>query len=129
METLLVRLKPYDPRRGFKLRRFTFAGIRFQPEQGWYRVEKSVGEYLRSVRATTSDEHSPPAFDVHTDTEAQALDDKEADKAKQVHRATDHLELVPARPVGTVTTPEPSAATPAKPHSGTDREPRRGKRA
>ena len=47
MDTLLVRLKPYDPRRGCVLRRFTFAGIRFQDERGWYRVEKRIGEYLR----------------------------------------------------------------------------------
>ena len=46
-DTLLVRLKPFDPRRGFVLRRFTFAGIRFQSERGWYRVEKPVAERLR----------------------------------------------------------------------------------
>jgi len=35
METLLVRLKPFEPRRGFVLKRFTFAGIKFHDERGW----------------------------------------------------------------------------------------------
>ena len=49
-DTLLVRLKPYDPRRGHVLRRYTYAGIKFQEERGWYRVERPVAEYLRAVR-------------------------------------------------------------------------------
>ena len=43
MQTLLVRLKPYDPRRGFVLRRYTYRGIKFHEERGWYRVDKDVG--------------------------------------------------------------------------------------
>lgn len=53
-DTLLVRLKPYDPRRGHVLRRFTYAGIKFQEERGWYRVERPVAEYLRAVATLTS---------------------------------------------------------------------------
>ncbi len=64
MQTLLVRLKPYDPRRGFVLRRYTYRGIKFHEERGWYRVDKDVGEYLRSVRQVPGDEHAPLAFDV-----------------------------------------------------------------
>ena len=62
-DTLLVRLKPYDPRRGFVLRRFTYAGIRFQDERGWYRVERKVGEHLRAVRTVPTDKYAPLAFD------------------------------------------------------------------
>ena len=35
METMLVRLKSFDPRRGAVLRRFTYAGIKFHEERGW----------------------------------------------------------------------------------------------
>ncbi|HJK90608.1 MAG TPA: hypothetical protein RMH85_18860 [Polyangiaceae bacterium LLY-WYZ-15_(1-7)] len=91
MQTLLVRLKPYDPRRGFVLRRYTYRGIKFHEERGWYRVDKEVGEYLRSVRQVPGDEHAPLAFDVHTEAEAKAL---EADEAKATTRkkATDPVE-------------------------------------
>ena len=72
-DTLLVRLKPYDPRRGHVLRRYTYAGIKFQEERGWYRVEKAVAEYLRGVRETPTDRYSPLAFDVCTEDEAQRV--------------------------------------------------------
>ena len=82
METLLVRLKPYDPRRGFVLRRFTYKGIKFQEERGWYRVEKPVADYLAGVRQVEHNPHSPLAFDVQTDEEAKALDAREESEAK-----------------------------------------------
>ena len=81
-DTLLVRLKPYDPRRGFVLRRFTYAGIRFQDERGWYRVERKVGEHLRAVRTVPTDKYAPLAFDVCTEAEAKALDAGESEAAK-----------------------------------------------
>ena len=71
-DTLLVRLKPYDPRRGHVLRRYTYAGIKFQEERGWYRVERPVAEYLRAVREVPSDRYAPLAFDVCTEAEAKA---------------------------------------------------------
>ena len=59
-DTLLVRLKPYDPRRGHVLRRYTYAGIKFQEERGWYRVERPVAEYLRACLLYTSGIGFPP---------------------------------------------------------------------
>ena len=50
MQTLLVRLKPYDPRRGFVLRRYTYRGIKFHEERGWYRVDKAVAHELVGFR-------------------------------------------------------------------------------
>ena len=44
METVFVRLKPYDPRRGYVLRRYTYRGIKFQEERGWFRVPKDVAD-------------------------------------------------------------------------------------
>jgi len=110
MDTMLVRLKPFDPRRGQVLRRFTHAGIKFHGERGWYRVEKAVAEYLRAVRHRSADPNSPPAFDVCTEEEAKALDAREKDTANARKAATDDIKLSVARPAGAVTTadlPEP----------------------
>lgn len=97
METMLVRLKSFDPRRGQMVRRFTYAGIKFHEERGWYRVEKSVAEYLRSVRQVAGDEVTPLAFDVCTEEEAKALDTREASEAKVRKAAADDVRLSPAR--------------------------------
>ncbi len=125
METLLVRLKPYDPRRGHVLRRYTYAGIKFQEERAWYRVEKAVAEHLRSVRQVPSDEYAPLAFDVCTEVEARALEAKESDAAKFKRSATDDLKVVPARPAGALTTDDLSRPTAAP---AEEKDARRGKR-
>jgi hypothetical protein len=113
METMLVRLKAYDPRRGYVLRRFTYKGIKFHEEHGWYRVEKSVAEYLSQVTEPPSLPGAPLAFDVCTESEAQALEvkEKEASTARKV--ASDDIKLSVARPVERVQTTE--AGEPARP--------------
>ncbi|MGI5865871.1 MAG: hypothetical protein ACOX6T_27965 [Myxococcales bacterium] len=124
MDTLLVRLKPYDPRRGHVLRRYTYAGIKFQEERGWYRVEKAVAEYLRNVREVPSDRYSPLAFDVCTEAEAKALEAAETEASKVKRSATDDLKVVPARPAAAMTTDDlPKATT-----KDDDKDARRGKR-
>ena len=102
METMLVRLKSFDPRRGQVLRRYTYAGIKFHEERGWYRVEKAVADYLRAVRQVAGDEVSQLAFDVCTEEEAKALDTREESEAKVRKAAADDVRLSPAR--GDVTT-------------------------
>ena len=125
METLLVRLKPHDPRRGHKLRRFTYCGIKFQEERGWYRVDKDVADYLREVRQVHSDEHAPRAFDVCTADEAKALDAQEKETAVTRKSAADDIKLSPAR--GSVTSADlPDApADAAKPKSSGARKTKR----
>jgi hypothetical protein len=116
METLLVRLKDYDPRRGNVLRRYTYRGIKFVPERGWYRVDRPTAEYLRAVRQDMNNPHSPPAFDVATEEEAQRLDTVEAAR-EQKKPATD--------PVDATTAEQPAARPPARPRGGDGvREPR-----
>ena len=97
MTTMLVRLKPHDPRRGCVLRRFTYRGIKFHDERGWYRVEKEIAEYLRGVRQVPGDEHSPPAFDVCTEDEARMIDVREREGAVPRSSATDDIKLSSAR--------------------------------
>lgn len=77
METRLVRLKAGEARRGYVLRRFTYKGIKFVPERGWYRVAKAIADYLETVRHVSGDDHSPLAFDVCTEEEAKALEERE----------------------------------------------------
>jgi hypothetical protein len=102
METMLVRLRSFDPRRGQVLRRYTYAGIRFHEERGWYRVDKGVAEYLKTVRQVAGDDVSPLAFDACSDDEAKALDVREETDAKVRKAAADDVKLSPAR--GDVTT-------------------------
>ncbi len=82
MQTMLVRLKPYNPRRGFVTKRFTYRGVKFQSERGWYRVEKEIADYLRGVKQIHGDEHSPDAFDVKTPSEAERLEEVEESEAR-----------------------------------------------
>jgi hypothetical protein len=123
METLLVRLKLYDPRRGLVLRRYTYRGIRFQEDRGWYRVEKDVGEYLRCVRQS-SDPHAALAFDVCSEEEAKSLDAKELAESNPRRPATDDLVVSTARLEGS-----PSADNVAMPpdDSGSPRRTRKEK--
>ena len=132
METLLVRLKPYDPRRGHVLRRYTYAGIKFQEERGWYRVEKPVAEYLRAVHEVPTDGYSPLAFDVCTEEEAKALEAGESEATKVKRSATDDLKVVPSRPAVTTEDlqPKPTQPTSAQPTPAKDDDggAKRGKR-
>lgn len=93
METLFVRLKPYDPRRGHVLRRYTYRGIKFQEERGWFRVPKDVADYLRAVHQVPGDEHSPLAFDVCTEAEAKGVDAKEKESAVTRKTASDEIKV------------------------------------
>lgn len=98
-----VRLKPYDPKKGHKIRQYMVFGIRFEESKGWYRVpavfirynnenepesQIDVVDYLRQVRQDNDDPDSPLAFDVCTPAEAKALDDAvKAAKARAVASA------------------------------------------
>ncbi len=90
--TMLVRLKPYAPRRGHVLRRYTYKSIKFQAERGWYRVEEEVAEYLREIHQIPSDEHSPHAFEVCTEKEAKALEAEREAEANRGKRAADAVD-------------------------------------
>jgi len=103
VESMLVRLKPYDPRRGHVLRRYTYSGVKIHEERGWHRVSKAVAEYLKTVKQVAADEYSPLAFDVCTDDEAKALDVREEVETKVRRSATDEVRLSPARNEGVVT--------------------------
>jgi hypothetical protein len=70
---MLARLKPYNPKRGFKIRRFSVHGIRFDVGGKWYVVDPHVAEYLKTVKNDNNDPDSPFAFDVCTEEAAKTL--------------------------------------------------------
>lgn len=139
METLLVRLKPYDKRRGQLLRSYSFSGIRFDASCGWYRVEKPVGDYLREVFEQPGDPYTPKAFYVcATEDEARTIDAAEQVEAPAPRGPGDPLQVVTTPAVAggpvqaTATTQAagaPVAAPPAQnpPAAGSEQD-RRNKR-
>jgi len=96
-ETTLVRLKPFNKKKGHLLRRYTYRGIRFQESHGWTRVRKEIADYLEQVHQIPGDEDSPLAFDVHSATEAKAIDKKEAEDAQKKTPAEQATEVAEAR--------------------------------
>lgn len=85
----LVRLKPYDPKRGHVIRRYTAFSIRFEEARGWYKVADEVAAYLGTVHQVPGDEDSALAFDVCSEEEAQRLETAEKKKAEERARAAE----------------------------------------
>jgi len=105
-QTMLVRLKPYNPKRVHLLRRFTYRGVRFMEDRGWYRVDEEIAGYLRDVRQVDSDPDSPLAFDVCTEEEARAIEEKERKEKRRRARVQEAITVneataEPSSPGGT----------------------------
>lgn len=98
-ETRLVRLKRGEAKRGYVLQRFTYKGLKFMAERGWYRVSKEAADYLETVHQIPGDEHSRKAFDVCTDAEAKAMDERES-KEDRPALATEAIPLASPREEG-----------------------------
>lgn len=76
----LVRIKPYNPRAGNVLRKYTLSahdGMRFDVDRGWYRVDDAIADVLRQVRMIDGDELSPYAFEICDEDEAKRINDAE----------------------------------------------------
>ena len=85
----LIRIKPYDPKRGHLVRRYTAFSIRLEESRGWYRVADDVAEYLSKVHQAPHDDDSPLVFDVCTEAEAKALEEAERKKAEERAKAAE----------------------------------------
>lgn len=96
-ETMLVRLKPYNKKKGHVLRRYIYRGLRFQEGRGWTRVRKDIADYLAKVHQIPGDEDSSLAFDVCTDAEARKIDDQEAQDAQAKTPAEQATDVAEAR--------------------------------
>ncbi len=105
---LLARLKPFDGKR-FVRRSVTVFGIKFIGDRGWYRVDDSVADYIRTIVQRDEDPDSPPAFDVCTDAEAHAIDEREKKHALR-RDAAQAEDARPAMRVHNVARPGAAAA-------------------
>lgn len=80
--TKLVRLKPYDPKRGHLLQRFMFAGHRFLESRGWYEVPAALAAQLEVLKQPPGRNRHPDdvplAFDVVDKAEAKQIDKRES---------------------------------------------------
>lgn len=98
----LVRLKPYDPKKGHVLQRYTAFSIRFEEHRGWYKIADEIAAYLATVHQTPGDEDSPLAFDVCTEDEAQRIESTEKKKVEERARAAEpHVTDIAARDLTT----------------------------
>jgi hypothetical protein len=85
----LVRIKPFDTKKGHVIRRYTVFATTFEEHKGWYRVSNEVAAYLATVRQTPNDEDTPYAFDVVTQDDAEKIDQAERKKAEERARAAE----------------------------------------
>ncbi len=79
--TKYVRIKPFNPQKGFKSKTYTFQSQIFREEKGWYEVSDKLAAKLVDITNEPYNPESKPVFDVCTPEEAQALEDFEARKA------------------------------------------------
>lgn len=97
-----VRLKPFNPKRGYKIRRYHIGGILFREDRGWYRMrDEALLAKLERLTQDPSDPDSKPLFDICSEKEAMALDDKE--QVKEGRAAPKQAQAVAPRST-TVTT-------------------------
>lgn len=85
----LIRLKPFDAKKGHVIRRYTAFATTFEEHKGWYRVTDHVAAYLATVHQVPNEEDSPLAFDVCTQDEAERIDAAEKKKAEERARAAE----------------------------------------
>lgn len=72
-----VRIHPFDPRRGFKVKRYIVLGVRFEADKGWYEVPD---DYIPELKSCVQDVSAPvpvPVFQVATKEEAMETARKE----------------------------------------------------
>jgi hypothetical protein len=79
-----VRIKPYDPQKGYLRRRYMRDGKLYDVEKGWYLVDDEAAEILRTVSQHEYDksEHPVPAFDICDNKAAVDAINKKEQKAQ-----------------------------------------------
>jgi hypothetical protein len=92
-QTMLVRLRAHEPKKGLVLKQYTYKGVRFQAGRGWYKVSGELAAYLANVHSVPGDPDTPLAFDVRTLDEARAMDENDRKAARQVLPAEEPLDV------------------------------------
>lgn len=108
----LVRVKPYDKRRGQLVRSYGYGGYTYKVEQGWVLVSALVAEYLATTLQTDSDPRSPCVFDIaESIEEARAIEraalEVDAPRNRPAPRLNDNEPVT----IGSVLTPELAVAS------------------
>jgi hypothetical protein len=108
-DTVLVRLRPYDKRRGCVLRSLTVFHMRFLEKRGWYEVEREMAEMLRPFKqppyGEIPPELTPLAFEIREKDEAIAIEEEEERiKLERAKAASPHKLATPPGLKGTLTT-------------------------
>lgn len=93
---MYIRLKPYNPRRGYTLKRFCVSGKVFQ-SGNWYKVSEATAQAVSELHQKAHDEDSPYAFDVATEQQARAIEDAEKARQEAERRKVDRAEVVSAQ--------------------------------
>lgn len=112
--TMFVRLKPYNPRKGYVRRRQMVEGVRFDVDHNWYRIDDhAFAERLRAMTQDDADPDSAALFDVCTEAEARAIQERERERkgAASVDDAVaSKPETARKRSASTVTTKDAKAS-------------------
>jgi len=77
---MLVRLVPYDKRRGYLCRTYIYRGVKFTGK--WKEVSPVVADELRPLTQPADPESDRPLFEVLTREEAVATEERERDEGK-----------------------------------------------
>lgn len=116
-ETMFVRIKPYNPRKGYVLRRVTVEGQRFD-EDRWYEVGAEFAARLEKLRQKDHKPESPPAFDVVTREQADEMDARRRREAERsaatATKVTSTRDLPRSRSMRAATEEEPPRRRAAK---------------
>lgn len=122
----LVRLRPYNKRRGNVCRQYVLKGKVFKESKGWYLLPAgNLVEYLRSLCVDSSDPESAKMFDVMNKTEAEATDKREKLAARERAEANSPNAVENARAGrGTASEPIKARKPAAKPAPAKKDEPK-----
>lgn len=93
--TVLVRVKPFNPRKDQVAKRIMFRGRRFEADRGWYEVPASLGQELAELKHPGND---AAIFDVASAEEARGLERRERSSAQGIASARNPQRVVDVRP-------------------------------
>ena len=83
---MYVRVKHYNPKKGFFIQRYHTNGQLFQEQKGWYLVDESLAKLLKKKRQVANDPDSRPIFDICTKEEALEMERGERKREQEKAR-------------------------------------------
>lgn len=99
----LVRLKPFNPKKGYNMRSYTLKGIQIREENGWHEVPDDVADQFANIHADPENADTPFAFDVMSRDEAISFEQKEKRAQQERASASDPIRVRTVRPVDDTT--------------------------